>query len=323
MSQAVEKQTAHLNELVEAIVASYDADERTQHLDSEFLPNRDEVIELIGELRELLFPGFFTKQKLTGENVRFHVGELLTSIQAKLQWQTYRSLRYRRRSDQAGGPDDHARTEARAAEIVRQFLARIPAIRTMLAGDVQALYDGDPAAKNLDEVVFAYPGLVAISTYRVAHELLLLGAPLLARIMTEWAHSVTGIDIHPGATIGQSFFIDHGTGVVIGETTHIGNNVKLYQGVTLGALSFPKDERGNLIRGQKRHPTIEDDVTIYANATILGGSTFIGRGCIIGGNVFLTKSVPPNTQVQLKSPDLKVKERRDLPAAAPGATDPQ
>ena len=304
-----------LDSLVDSLLDSYRGDERTHHLDSEFLPSRAEVIEIIQELRELLFPGFFVKQRLTAQNVRYHVGELLNRVSARLHRQVYRSFRYRRQGEE---PISHQELEAKVMDIVQKFLARLPAIRATLATDVQAAYDGDPAAKNLDEIIFAYPGLVAVSVYRLAHELLTLGVPLLPRIMTEWAHSVTGIDIHPGATIGHSFFIDHGTGVVIGETTHIGNNLKMYQSVTLGALSFPKDDYGQIIRGRKRHPTIEDDVTIYSGASILGGATFIGRGAIIGGNVFLSKSVPPNTQVVLKAPDLKVRERHDVdPPAEP------
>lgn len=306
-----EQQSYKLGDAVEAMLASYASDTRTHHLDSEFLPSRAEIIEIIGDLRDLLFPGFFSKQRLTGENVRYHVGELLNGIAVKLHRQVFRAMRYRRSAEQAE-PVDHAELNGKVRHIVEQFLARLPQLRSILATDVQAAYDGDPAAKSLDEVIFAYPGIIAVSTYRLAHELLLLGVPLIPRIMTEWAHSVTGIDIHPGAVVGSGFFIDHGTGVVIGETTNIGDNVKVYQSVTLGALSFPKDERGRLIRGQKRHPTIENDVTIYSGASILGGATFIGRHAVIGGNVFLTKSVPPNMQVALKAPDLKVRERRDL-----------
>ncbi len=303
-----------LGALVEALVDSYRADERTHHLDSEFLPSRDEVVEVIGELRELAFPGFFGKQKLTTDNVRFHAGELLNSVAAKLGRQVYRSLRYRRAGEQAR--NGHEETEGRANAIVGRFLARLPEIRAILATDVQAAYDGDPAAKSVDEVVFAYPGVVAVFTYRMAHALDELGVPLLPRIMTEWAHAVTGIDIHPGAQIGRSFFIDHGMGVVIGETTIIGDNVKLYQGVTLGAMSFPKDERGKVIRGHKRHPTIENNVTIYSGASILGGDTVIGAGSIVGGNVFLTESVPANTKVVLAKPDLALRERRGPGSAA-------
>lgn len=302
-----EPHALELGPLVEALVDSYHADERTHHLDSEFLPSREEVVEALRELQELMFPGFFGRQKLTSDNVKFHAGELLNSVATRLQRQVYRSLRYRR-ANQAD-TNGHEQTEQKANAIVCSFLRRLPDLRAILATDVQAAYDGDPAAKSLDEVVFAYPGVVAVFTYRVAHELLTQGVPLLPRIMTEWAHSVTGIDIHPAADIGQSFFIDHGTGVVIGETTKIGNNVKLYQGVTLGALSFPKDERGKVIRGYKRHPTIEDNVTVYSGASILGGETVIGANSIVGGNVFVTESVPPNTKVSLKAPELKVRER--------------
>ncbi|HSW44790.1 MAG TPA: serine acetyltransferase, partial [Phycisphaerae bacterium] len=187
----------------------------------------------------------------------------------------------------------------------------IPAVRDLLAGDVQAAYDGDPASVNTDEVILAYPGLLAVTVYRFAHELHVRGVPLIPRVMTEWAHTLTGTDIHPGAKIGRNFFIDHSTGVVIGETTEIGNSVKLYQGVTLGAMSFAKDERGQLIRGHKRHPTVKDNVTIYANATILGGETVLGEGSVIGGSVFLTGSVPPYAIVSVKSPELKIRTRRD------------
>jgi serine O-acetyltransferase len=190
-----------------------------------------------------------------------------------------------------------------------RFLERTPHVRDLLAGDVQAAYDGDPAAINMDEVILAYPGVLATSVYRFAHELYLMDVPLIPRIMTEWAHAITGTDIHPGARIGRNFFIDHATGVVIGETAEIGNYVKLYQGVTLGALSFPKDERGRLIRGYKRHPTVQDRVTIYANATVLGGDTVIGAGSVIGASVFLTSSVPPNANVKMRDPELRVRPR--------------
>ena len=183
----------------------------------------------------------------------------------------------------------------------------------MLSCDVQAAYDGDPAATGADEILLAYPGILAITVYRLAHELHIQGVPLMPRIMTEWAHSVTGADIHPGARIGRSFFIDHATGVVIGETTVIGENVKIYQGVTLGALSFAKDERGRLIRGTKRHPTIENNVVVYANATVLGGETVVGAGTEVGGSVFLTKSVPSDSVVKMKSPELRFRSK--LPAA--------
>ncbi|MBC8106035.1 MAG: serine acetyltransferase, partial [Anaerolineae bacterium] len=197
--------------------------------------------------------------------------------------------------------------EQQAGEIVAAFLARLGDIRKLLADDVQAAFDSDPAAQNTDETIFCYPGIFAITVQRLAHELYVLDVPLLPRIMTEYAHSLTGIDIHPGAKLGSSFFIDHGTGVVIGETTIIGENVKIYQGVTLGAIA---PAYGQYLRGQKRHPTIEDNVTIYAGATILGGETVIGKGSVIGGNVFITSSVPPMNQVSAEPPKLKYRDRR-------------
>ena len=196
--------------------------------------------------------------------------------------------------------------EREAAECAADFLSQLPRLRETLATDVKAAYDGDPAAVCLDEIIFSYPGIYAVTTYRLAHELYKLRVPLIPRIMTEHAHHRTGIDIHPGTRIGSSFFIDHGTGVVIGGTAIIGNNVKLYQGVTLGAFSFDKDETGQLVRNTKRHPTIEDDVVIYAGATILGGDTVIGRGSVIGGNVWLTHSVPPHTRVLQEAPHLRI-----------------
>jgi serine O-acetyltransferase len=187
-----------------------------------------------------------------------------------------------------------------------EFLSRIPALRTALVEDVQAAYDGDPAAQNLDEIVLAYPGLLAVTVYRIAHELHTLGVPMMPRMMTEWAHGATGADIHPAATVGRRFFLDHATGAVIGETSTIGDDVKLYQGVTLGALSFPKDADGKIIRGAKRHPTVEARATLYANATVLGGQTVIGAGSVLGGSVFVTKSVPAGSRVALKPPELSV-----------------
>jgi serine O-acetyltransferase len=190
-----------------------------------------------------------------------------------------------------------------------QFLRRLPVVRALLASDVQAAFDGDPAATSLDEIIFCYPGLEAITVQRLAHELYDLKVPVIPRMMTEWAHSRTGIDIHPGARIGPSFFIDHGTGVVIGETCDIAEHVTLYQGVTLGALSFPRDAAGNIIRGRKRHPTIEHHVVIYANATVLGGDTVVGAGSAIGASVSLNRSVPPNTIVTVEKPSLRFRER--------------
>ncbi|MEP0844138.1 MAG: serine acetyltransferase [Phycisphaerae bacterium] len=297
----------HLAELVDKIVTSYNADERTRHLDRQYLPSRREVVEIIQLLLELAYPGYYGRQNLHQHNVRFHVGELLPKLGEKLFEQVHQALCH---ESESAGQTEVPPCDKKARRMVMEFLERIPAIREMLAGDVQAAYDGDPAAVNTDEVIMAYPGVLAVTVYRFAHELYVMGVPLIPRIMTEWAHTMTGADIHPGAKIGRNFFIDHATGVVIGETGVIGDNVKIYQGVTLGALSFPKDERGRLIRGYKRHPTVEDNVTIYANAIILGGETVLGRGSVIGGSVFLTSGTPADATVSIKPPELKVRKHR-------------
>jgi serine O-acetyltransferase len=298
-----------LSELVDRIVDSYYSDDRTRHLDRVYLPNRSATVEIIHLLLELAFPGYYGRQNLTQHNVRYHVGELLPRIGEKLSEQIYQALCYDQEI-QGKTSSDLEPCRNRAQQLAIEFLQRIPTIRETLAGDVQAAYDGDPAALNTDEVILSYPGVLAVAVFRFAHELHVLEVPLIPRIMTEWAHAETGVDIHPGATIGKNFFIDHATGVVIGETTHIGNNVKLYQGVTLGALSFPKDERGRLIRGYKRHPTVRDRVTVYANATVLGGETDIGEESVIGASVFVTSSIPDNASVRFKDPELTVKQRR-------------
>jgi len=297
-----------LGELVERIVASYHADARIQHIDRFYLPSRAEIIQLVRDLLELLYPGFIGRQRLTRHNVAFHIGDLLPRIGEAAFRQIDQCLCYVNEIKHPKANDAHA-SESRAREVTVRFLEDIPAIREMLAGDVQAAYDGDPAALNLDEVILAYPGLLAISVQRLAHALCKMEVPLMPRIMSEWAHNQTGIDIHPGANIGRNFFIDHGTGVVVGETTDIGNNVTLYQGVTLGALSIPKDERGRVIRATKRHPTVADNVTIYANAIILGGDTVIGEGSTIGGSVFVTSSVPPHSVVTFTPPELRMKTK--------------
>ncbi len=294
--------------LVDKIVESYYSEERTRHIDRAFLPSRAEVVEIIQLLLELAYPGYYGRQNLTRHNVQYHVGELLPKVSVKLFRQIDQALCYQEELDGRTTPGSRP-CDAKARQLTLDFLERIPAIREQLAGDVQAAYDGDPAAVNTDEVILAYPGVLAVSVYRFAHELYNMAVPLIPRMMTEWAHTVTGTDIHPGARIGRNFFIDHSTGVVIGETTEIGEHVKLYQGVTLGALSFPKDERGRLIRGHKRHPTVRDRVTIYANAIVLGGETELGEGAVIGGSVFLTKAVPPHATVSMKAPELKVRQR--------------
>ena len=250
------------------------------------------VVEIVEALRSVLFPGYFGFSDLKVESVLYHVGATLDRIQHPLQEQIRRGLCFTCLEESQCTPvcDDQA------GDITRSFLERLPAIQKCLAKDVKAAYEGDPAASSADEVIFCYPAVMAITNFRLAHELHVLGVPLIPRMITEHAHSITGIDIHPGATIGEYFFIDHGTGVVIGETCEIGRNVRLYQGVTLGAKSFKLDEEGNPIKGIPRHPVVEDDVIIYSGATILGRVT-IGRGSVIGGNVWLVDSVPPNSRI--------------------------
>jgi serine O-acetyltransferase len=267
---------------------------KLEHLAATPLPNKASVIQVLADLMEVIYPGYFGQKYVEASNIEYHVGDLMDSIYTRMTQEIYRSIRDQCERD--ADACDHCQGIAEEQSLA--LLQKLPDLRSRLSYDVQGAYDGDPAAKSFDEVIFAYPAIFAITIYRIAHELNLQGVPLLPRIMTEHAKSVTGIDIHPGATIGRGFFIDHGTGVVIGETTIIGDNVKLYQGVTLGALSVKKDNEGRAIRGNKRHPTIEDDVVIYSNATILGGSTVIGKGSVIGANVWLVKSVPPNSTIR-------------------------
>ncbi|MGQ9514948.1 MAG: serine O-acetyltransferase EpsC [Thermoproteota archaeon] len=263
------------------------------------LPSREEAVKILNDFLTLMFPGYLGNMEFTRANLRESIIELLDSIYSNLRIQIERSLKYDCKKTKMCPIDICA---LHAEEVTKEVIEKIPEIRQQLMGDIYAAYDGDPAAKSFDEVIVSYPSVLAIATYRIAHLLYERGVPLIPRIMSEYAHSVTGIDIHPGAEIGRNFFIDHGTGTVIGETTIIGDNVKLYQGVTLGALSFPRDDRGKIVKGGKRHPTIEDNVVIYAGATILGGKTTIGKGSVIGGNVWITQSIPPYTKVTLANP---------------------
>jgi serine O-acetyltransferase len=288
-----------LSELTDAVVASYQAHPDTQRIDEVFLPSRSRIVELLDELRMLLFPGFFGRKRLTQENIRFHVGNLLVRVADGLAEQIRHCMCTERGCTVCEDPQPCQRE---AEQTTRTFLGRLPALRESLALDAQAALDGDPAAVSIDEIIYCYPGFYAVTVYRIAHELLGLGVPLMPRMMTEHAHSRTGCDLHPGAMIGKRFFIDHATGVIIGETTVIGDNVKIYQGVTLGGISFQ--------RGVKRHPTLEDDVTVYANATILGGETVIGRGVTVNGNVFVTRSIEADSTVTPKHPELKVRAKR-------------
>jgi serine O-acetyltransferase len=283
--------------LAERIIETYEDCGPIHHLGHPTLPSGHEVAGILADLRELLYPGYGRRQDLHPGNLASHVGDLIEVLNDRLTEQVARALRHDR-----GFPDLRTDPEAKAREIAGRLLESIPELRTTLAEDVQAAYDGDPAAKGFDEIILCYPGMAAIIVFRIAHLLDELGVPLIPRMMTEYAHSKTGIDIHPGATIGRRFFIDHGTGVVIGETTRIGDNVKLYQGVTLGALSLPSDAHGNLVRGKKRHPTIEDHVVVYANATILGGRTVIGHHAVIGASTWITRSVDPYTTITSEGP---------------------
>jgi serine O-acetyltransferase len=295
-------QRAELPAVIEDILRSCREDNCCNHVDMTPLPSHEEVTEIVESLKNVLFPGYFG-HRVDKASLPYYMGVEVSRLFDRLTVQIARAIEHECRRTEGSCTFCQERGNA----VALAFLRKVPGIRETLALDVEAAMRGDPAAKSHDEIIFSYPGLLAIAVYRVAHELHEQGVPLLPRMMTEHAHSATGIDIHPGARIGRRFFIDHGTGVVIGETCEIGDNVKLYQGVTLGALSFATDERGELVRGTKRHPTIEDDVTIYAQATILGGDTTVGRGSVIGGNVWLTRSVPPGTTVVIE-PQLRYRE---------------
>jgi serine O-acetyltransferase len=286
--------------LTERLVETYEECGGINHLGHSPLPSYREVVEILADLREILYPGYGRRQNLHMGNVGYHVGDLIDSLHDRLTQQVARALRH-----DCKARDLETDFEAEAQLVTVRLLESLVDLRKVLTEDVQAAFDGDPAAKSLDEIIFCYPGLAAITVFRIAHELRKLGVPLIPRMMTEYAHAKTGIDIHPGATIGRRFFIDHGTGVVIGETTHIGDGVKIYQGVTLGALSFPRDESGNVLRDVQRHPTIEDEVVIYANATILGGKTVIGHHSVVGSSAWITRSVVPYTTITIEDPRLR------------------
>ncbi len=298
------KQALDFNRLTQDIIATYEGDSGTNFIDVKNLPVRDKVFDIVELLMEVLFPGYTGRRRFTRDNVDSMVLELLVLLRRELSEQIELALRHQCRMQECLSCD----CAHLASRYAGQLLERMPALRQMLKDDVKAAYDGDPAAKSFEEIVISYPHLLAISIHRIAHELDLLDIPLIPRMMSEYTHSKTGIDIHPGAHIGRSFFIDHGTGVVIGQTAVIGNNVKIYQGVTLGALSFPRDENGQIIRDRKRHPTLEDNVTVYAEATILG-DIVIGEGSVIGGNVWIRDSVPPGTIVLNAKPDLVYRKK--------------
>ena len=288
----MEKLEKQIEKVVDDILEDYQVGRDIDKMEASRQPDKDTVIDILEKLRRIVFPGYFREKTYRIYNAKHNLSMLIEDVMYNLSKQI--SLVFQ----------EDGRTEEEAKTICLAFLSSIPKVRAMVQTDLQAAYDGDPAATGMAEVIFSYPGLFAITVYRLAHELYRLGVPMIPRIMTEYAHGVTGIDIHPGATIGKYFFIDHGTGIVVGETTVIGDNVKIYQGVTLGGLST---RGGQSLRGKRRHPTIEDNVTIYANASILGGDTVIGQGCVIGASAFITKSVPPCTTVSIKSQELQIK----------------
>jgi serine O-acetyltransferase len=289
-------------EIVDQLVGSCRREDCFDHVGPEPIPSREEVIDIIRRACRLLYPGYFIRKRVDQVNLAYYFGQEAVAFFEVLSRQISLAIRHECLRHSL----DCTHCEARGQEDAIAFMRELPNLRAAMGKDVRAAFDGDPAAKSYDEIIFSYPGLFAVTVYRVAHQLMHQNVPLLPRIMTEYAHSLTGIDIHPGAHIGESFFIDHGTGVVIGETTDIGDRVRIYQGVTLGALSLPRKAVDSL-RTVKRHPTVEDDVIIYAQATILGGETVIGARSVIGGNVWITESVPQDTKVFLKKPELVYK----------------
>lgn len=298
-------------DIVNKLVSSCNKDGCFDHVSAEPIPNREAIVDILRRAARILYPGYFISTRLDQTNVEYYLGQEVTAFFEILSEQIILAIRH----DCLRHNQPCVKCEEYGQEITIEFLHGLPELRDLLAKDIRAAYDGDPAAKGYDEIIFSYPGLWAITVYRIANKLHRSKVPLIPRIMTEYAHSRTGIDIHPGAEIGESFFIDHGTGVVIGETASIGNRVRIYQGVTLGALSLSKEDCQRL-RNKKRHPSIGDDVIIYANATILGGETVIGDRSVIGGNVWITNSVPPDTEVFIEKQDLIFGEKKFKAQAA-------
>ncbi len=293
-----------LPHVINSILTSMDDEKCFAHIGDEPIHFSTSVKEMIHKFREVLFPGYFSSEKIDGANLVYNIGQAVSQLYDILSEQIIHVLRH----DCLRYGQACSECESSGNGVALKVIEAIPGLRVSLAEDVKGAYDGDPAAKSHDEVIFSYPGLFAITVYRIANILFNLKVPQLPRIMTEYAHSRTGIDIHPGAKIGERFVIDHGTGIVVGETSVVGNNVRVYQNVTIGALSLPPNA-GEKLRGAKRHPTIEDDVIIYSGATILGGETTIGARSIVGGNVWLTNSVPPDTKVFMESPGLIYKHQ--------------
>ena len=295
-----------VTQLTDRLIASYAKAGGINHLDGSNLPSKTAIQAITCNLLRLVFPGFFDDKPLHSSELKVETATLMDEVQGRLEDEIEKSLQY-------GGKEDDHRGAAR--ELTNEFLGRLPDVRDLLQTDTEAAYNGDPAALSKEEVIVAYPFIETIAIQRLAHELYREEIPLIPRIMTEWAHGRTGLDIHPGARIGSHFFVDHCTGTVIGETSEIGNHVKMYQGVGLVAKSLAA---GQALRGKKRHPTVEDNVTIYAGATIVGGDVVIGKGSTIGASVFLLHSVPPNSLVVCNEPDIKVLEKRSKPS---GGTD--
>ena len=293
-----------INDIVNAIISDFDGGKNIDAIKFFGNPDKEEVRELVEHFFRIVFPGYFRDRSYKIYNPRNSFAVTIEDVFYHLKKQVYRALEYAKSESRLTDEEK----EAESYRICTEFFKRIPTVREFIETDLLATLDGDPAAGNMDEIILAYPGLMAITVYRLAHELFLLKVPILPRLMTEYAHSETGIDIHPGATIGKYFFIDHGTGIVVGETSVIGNNVKIYQGVTIGALST---RGGQKLSGKKRHPTICDNVTIYANASILGGNTVIGENTVIGGNSFITSSVEPDSKVSMKNLEKEVKTDGD------------
>ena len=296
-----------INNVVNELHSSYQDEAGVNHIEGSNLPSKNEIIDILDELEEVIFPGFANRKIIDFDNVQFFIGSLISKIYVELTSQVKRAFLHQchKDSSKCNGCD----ADTKAPDAVMHLIGELPKIREKVKTDVNAAFDGDPAAKSFEEIILSYPGLYAITVYRIAHELYKKEVPLIPRMMSEYAHSKVGVDIHPGAQIGEYFFIDHGTGVVIGETAILGKGVKIYQGVTLGALSFPKDESGNIVRDKKRHPTLEDNVTVYSGATVLG-DVILGKGSIIGGNVWLTKSIEPKTIVTIPEPELHIKSKK-------------
>ena len=309
-SEVVDKNWSkkELSRIADKILRNYKKVGGIDHLEGRDLPSKTVVIEVLEDLFKILFPGYLGKEDIAKNNIKSVLNSTLSSIYERLTNEIEKSLKYICRKI-VECPKDICRKRAKV--ITKELIEKIPELRLLLSGDIEAAFKGDPAATSNEEVILSYPCVLAITTYRIAHELYQQGVPLIPRIMSEHMHSLTGIDIHPGARIGKNFFIDHGTGVVIGETTEIGNNVKIYQGVTLGALSFPKDKKGKVIRGRKRHPTIGNNVVIYSGATLLGPDAIVGDNVVIGGNVWLTTPVTTNTKIAIARPELQFKKQEE------------